>query len=469
MMQALVSYADGALFSEVQWRSRELARGTAGAAHGRDCYGPRPNLLDWPRLSSRLARAPWLVPPSSRDRAEDFRRRLADVVAMYQQGLGTVAALRLATRIALPISDRTAPPGLRTRPFTVEEYAPLRERAQAVQARGQPVDMVGPLMRWAVDSGSQKPVLSAAFVCGVEPVPGGVDATHQPVLERVHLTDNTGTGLAYDGDLAPGQALALWPAYRSWLGAGAGLDVAASSSDSATVANPIVPGPWAAAAGAPGGVVVAFFQSADQFLWTAVNQGGVGSLWRTDGTTWDRILDGLPELRWFAGRDEDLLIGLASGVTRLALYTPGAAPSPDPATLTGPEVHALAPDAAGRWWAAASTGAAQLGDDLSLTPIGPGTRPETETPFYAVFVDTDGTVMFGGDLGVFQFQAVQALLVPLRRGRGRSSPDWLPFDPDTDPLPSTDTVFLPAVRCLTRGPDTALWLGTEKGVTPSRP
>jgi hypothetical protein len=42
-------------------------------------------------------------------------------------------------------------------------------------------------------------------------------------------------------------------------------------------------------------------------------------------------------------------------------------------------------------------------------------------------------------------------------------PDWEAFDP-TQGLPQSDQVFLPAVHCLVRGSDAALWLGTERGV-----
>ena len=145
------SSADSALFSEFVRRTPRADRRPAGAPHRRDRRGAA--LSDRsaaPRRRCSIAR-PWLDPPLSRDRVEDFRRRLADVVTMYRHGLGTLAALRLATRIALPVSDREAPPGLRTRSFTVEEFAPLRVTTQAIQARGQPLDMVGPLMQWAVD------------------------------------------------------------------------------------------------------------------------------------------------------------------------------------------------------------------------------------------------------------------------------------------------------------------------------
>ena len=459
------SSADSALFSEFVRRTREL-EGDPPVRHTDEIVEALPYLIDLPRLAALFDRAPWLDPPLSRDRVEDFRRRLADVVSMYRHGLGTLAALRLATRIALPVTDHDAPVGLRTRSFTVEEFAPLRVTTQAVQARGQPPDKVGPLMQWAVTSGSHNPVLPAAFIVGVTPVAGLIDPTERPVLERVRVNDNTGVGLAYEGVLAPSQALALWPTYRSWLGTENGVDVATSFADAESAANPTAPGPWAPSGADPSGTVVAFFQSADHGLWVAANDGGEGTLWRTNGAEWDEVLNGLPEIRCLAGRGAQLLIGLATGVTALELYSGIATPSPDPATLAGPDVHALAPDTGGRWWAATSDGAAQLDNDLTLSLVGPGARSATITPLYAVFVDTDGTVLFGGELGVFQFQPARNRWFHYGGAAvDESSPDWIPFDPDTDALPDADTVFMPPVRSVRRGPDAALWLGTENGIS----
>ena len=458
------SSADSALFSEWVRRTREL-EGEPPVRHTDDLVETLPYLIDLPRLAALFDRAPWLDPPLSRDRVEDFRRRLADVVTMYRQGLGTMAALRLATRIALPVSDREAPPGLRTRSYTVEELAPLRTITQAVEARGQPLDMVGPLMQWAVASGSHHPVLPAAFIAGVTPVAGLIDPTERPVLERVRVNDNTGIGLAYEGTLGPSQSLALWPAYRSWLGTGNGVDVALSSADAESNANPAAPGPWAPAEAGPAGTAVAFFQSADQVLWAAVNDGGEGQLWSTEGTAWQEVLNGLPEIHCLAGRGNRLLIGLATGLTALELYSAGATPSPDPATLAGPSVRALAADAAGRWWAATSDGAAQVGNDLALTFVGPGAQPATATPLHAVFVDVDGTVFFGGELGLFLFQAAHGRWFHYGGAAvDEASPDWIPFDPDGGALPAADTVFMPPVRSVRRGPDAALWLGTGNGI-----
>ena len=458
------TYADGALFSEFVRRSRELA-GEPAVLRTDEMIEALPYLIDLPRLAGLLDRAPWLDPPLSRDHVEEFRRRLTDVVTLYRQGLGTLASLRIATRIALPVTDRSAAPGLRSRPFTVEEFAPLRAITAPAQTRGVPLEMIGPLMGWRVDSASQSAVLPTAFIRGVTPVNGMVDATSRPLLERVHVLDNTGVGLAYDGALAPDQALALWPAYTSWLSTAASVVAAVSLGSATTPANTTAPGPWSEVPSGPVGTVAMFFQAADQFLWAGANNLGEGSLWRTHGGAWQQMFSGLPQVHCLAGRANELLVGLATGVTSLALYTTGATLSPDPATLAGPAVHALAADAVGRWWAATSLGAAQVGSDLTLTAIGPGARAATRTPLYAVFVDGDGTLLFGGELGVFQFQPEpQRWFHYAGAAVDDASPDWLPFDAIADPLPAADKVFLPPVHSLLRAADAALWLGTDKGI-----
>jgi hypothetical protein len=302
-------------------------------------------------------------------------------------------------------------------------------------------------------------------VRGVTPEAGKVDATQRPVIERVDLLSNTGVGLAYDGELAPGQALALWPAYQSWLGTAAGVRVASSTAGATSAANPTAPGPWVAVNAGPTGEVVALVQAADRFLWAAANEGGQGSLWRTDGKTWEAVLNGLPEVRCLATRGAELLIGLATGVTALSLFTPGASPLPVVATLAGPEVRALAVDASGGWWAATNRGAAKLAADLTLSAVGPGAVAATSTELYCVFVDGDGSVFFGGELGVFQYQAAQnRWFYYAGAAVDEASPDWLAFDPQASELPRAETIFIPAVRALRRGRDGALWLGTERGV-----
>ena len=113
-----------------------------------------PYLDDLARLGGLLGLTPWTHPLESRETVEDFRRRIARMVALWKDGLGTKAALRAATLASLPVVDHTAPPGLRERGFTVEERAPAAPVTLMAKPRGVPAELVGPLMRWRIDSGA---------------------------------------------------------------------------------------------------------------------------------------------------------------------------------------------------------------------------------------------------------------------------------------------------------------------------
>src|SRR5689334_5924556 len=70
--------ADAALFSEFVRRSRELA-GEPPVRSSDAIVRELPYLADLTRLAGLLDRAPWLDPPLTRDRVEDFRRRISDL------------------------------------------------------------------------------------------------------------------------------------------------------------------------------------------------------------------------------------------------------------------------------------------------------------------------------------------------------------------------------------------------------
>src|SRR5690606_21888525 len=242
-----------------------------------------PYFASLPRIATLFDQLPWTEPFASRERVEEFRRRIARLVALYRNGLGTPAALRMATLPSLPIAQRDAPEGLRERPFTVEEFSPTRAELIAVQARGQPTGLVGPLMRWEVSAG-RFAMPFAAIIEGTAPQAGEIDATESPLLERFDPPTGTGVGLAYEGPLAPGQALALLPAFDSWLGTETGLLRARHAPVGVEDVNPTASGPWTEVEAGPTASVVAEVQAADQHLWLAVNDAGAGELWRTDGT-----------------------------------------------------------------------------------------------------------------------------------------------------------------------------------------
>lgn len=456
-------YADSALFSSYASRSRQ-ARRMRPLLPGDDEVQAFPYLSDLPRIAGLLDLTPWREPLLDRETIEDFRRRIERTIQLYRNGLGTRDALRRATLASLPAGDRDAPPELRARGFTIEEFAPGNPVLQQALQPGVPSDMVGPLMRWRVDSGAIRPTLPEIIVLGVTPVPGEVDPTEMPLVERFDPATGTGVGIAYQGSLAPGVALALTPAYTSWLATPGGLVESRHQPDEAASADPTAPGPWSAVASGPPGTIAALAESPDRHLWAGTNDAG-GALWRFDGTAWSEVLSGLPELRCLAADGQDLLLGFATGLARLPLFALPLAPVPDPATLAGPAVNALARSPGGAWLAATSQGAARLIGGDALEFVGPGARPETQTPLFAVHIDGDGTAFFGGERGLFRLSALDgSWAVYHGEAADETEPDWRPWDAANDPLPADEEIFLPSVLSIRRGPDEGLWLGTEAGI-----
>jgi hypothetical protein len=455
------NYADSALLNGFVLRTGQI-EGSAPLRSGDPEVQQFPYLSDLPRIATLFDAGPWREPLSARERVEDFRTRLARLVALYRNGLGTLSALKSMTLLMLPLLDRNATAGLRERPFTVEEFSPTRTVLETVRARGQPLDLVGPLMRWQL-TGSRFSIPMTAIIQGVTPLAGAVDATLQPSLERFDPVTGTGIGLAYEGALETGQALAIAPAFASWLGTGTGLS-RATSLPGAAPANPTAPGPWAEVPGAPAGSIVAQVQTGDAHLWLAVNAAGSGALWRSDGTQFLAMLTELPEIRCLQADGASLLVGFATGIARLALYAEELAFANDPALLTDPAVNAIARDSAGTHWLATQTGAARLSADDTLEFVGLGTATGNTTPLSCVCIDADGTLFFGGELGLFRYR-LDSNRWHFYAGAAvtEGTPDWQVFDPARG-LPPSAAVLLPPVRCVMRGSDAALWLGTDRGV-----
>ncbi|MRX51184.1 hypothetical protein GI374_12135 [Paracoccus sp. S-4012] len=441
-----LAFADGALTSPFV-AARRRAGGLAPLLPGDPAVAAHPFLDDLPRLAGLLGLRPHDEPAGGRETVEAFRARVVATVVLWKEGLATREALLQAARLALS--------GMAERAVSVEEFAPGAATLRSVSA-GPPEGLVGPLIRWTLtDPGvSGSPV--EAYIEGVTPVPGEVDATETPLIERFDPATGTGIGLVYDGTLAPGQVLALLPGFASWLGGPEGLR-SAVSVPGADPADPTAAGPWVEAEGAPALPVRALAIGADGGLWAAVEDGGTGALWRLGAGGWAQVLAGLPEVHCLLAPGRELLVGHASGVSRL---DPFAAPAlvPDPATGTGPAVRALvrAPD--GTVWAATDTGAARLGPGDAAAPAGPA------TPLTAVQADPDGILHFGGAAGLFRHDpATDAWHAYLGAALEDTVPDWAPFDP-AGPLPDEATVFLPAVTAILRGPDASLWLGTDAGL-----
>jgi hypothetical protein len=462
-------HADHGLYSTWLRRSRELEGDPPPAPGDREVL-TFPFIADLARLGSLLALLPWREPIAQREVVEAYRRRIARIVALYRRGLGTVAALRAIVEAQLPV-DVTAPAGLQDRPFTVEEFEPLATASRAVQARGAPLDVLGPLMRWALASDGLTPAVPTLYVQGVAAVPDVIDATERPAVELYAAGRRVRLAIAYEGTLAPDQTLRVRPAYTSWIGSAAGLTRANSTAVGETAADPTAPGPWSAIAGAPTEPVTAIRQTTDRALWVATMAEGTGRLWRFDGRTWTSAVSGLPEVHCLALDGDSLLLGTAGGLARLAVHPAAGplAPVPAPAALNGAAIFALLHAADGRWWVGGAAGLARLGAGDALEPHVLRADAGTATPVYALSQDSMGAIHLGTELGLFQYQPERDHWYWYEgREHSEGRRDWRQFFPERQgaarEFPGPASAFLPPVRAVMRGPDASLWLGTDRGI-----
>ena len=447
------AYADNALYSPFFFRSRQL-EGLPFPAYGDPALDEFPYVHDLARLASLLALPPWLEPPPLRETVEEYRKRIGRIVALYRDGLGTPVALRRMIEAQLPV-DLEGPPEERDRPFWLEEFAPIVGRSQQISTPGEPPDVVGPLMRWTLENDGLAAVLPTLYVQGVEPVAGEIAATTDPLVELYYGEGPPPLGIAYQDTIAPGDTLRLRPAYASWLARDDGLESAISRPTDTFPADPTAPGPWQPAEGAPETAVTALHQSHDGTLWAAANGDTAGELWRFDGRGWVTVLEDLPTPRCLSEEGRYLLVGTDQGLLRMPLY-PAETGSFEATPVPGLEdnvIHAIL-RAEGRWWLGTSKGISLLEDDGGVSAF-------ALREVYAIHQGASGTLYFGTELGLFQYQP----------GSDRwhyyagAERDWNEFVPDggeSGELPGE--VGLPAVRAVRRGPDASLWIGTDHGI-----
>jgi hypothetical protein len=455
------AYADSALYNPFFIRDRQLA-GLPFPAFGDPVLDEFPYVHDLARLASLLALPPWRDPPALRETVEEYRKRIGRIVALYRDGLGTPVALRRMIEAQLPV-DLEGPPEEQDRPFLLEEFAPVVERSQQITTPGEPLDMVGPLMRWTLENDGLAAVVPTLCVQGVEPEEGEVAATTGPLVEIYHTNDGLPPlGIAYQDTLAPGDTLRLRPAYASWLARDDGLESARSRPTEAVPADPTAPGPWQPVEGAPETTIVALRQSHDRTLWVATNGNTAGELWRFDGREWTMALQDLPTLHCLSEDSSDLLVGTDEGLFRVPLY-PTEAGSFAATAVPGLEdraIHAVL-RAEGCWWLGTSKGISLLEDDGEVEPFALREDLGTDVEVYAAHQGSGGPLYFGTELGLFQY----------RPGTGRwhyyagAGQDWEEFVPDDGGgLPGEEGVGLPPVRAVRRGPDASLWIGTDHGI-----
>src|SRR5215210_6863703 len=427
-----------------------------------------PYVHDLARLGSLLPLSPWQEPPALRESVEAYRLRISRFVTLYRNGLGTPGALRRIIEAQLPV-DLEGPPEERDRPFLLEEFAPLVRRSQAITAPGEPLDMVGPLMRWTLENDGLTAAAPTLYIQGVQPVAEEVGATENPLIELYYGGDGPPPlGIAYQDTVAPGETLRLRPAYASWTGLDNGLRRARSRPTETTPADPTAPGPWQRVEGAPETMVVALHQSHDRSLWVATDDDGEGELWRFDGQEWVSALSDLAAPRCLAEDGRDLLIGTTAGLLRMSLYPEGGFSTSNVPGLEEKVVNTLL-YAESRWWIGAPEGIFLLEDDGEVQPFGLREDQGTAVEVCAIHQDASGTLYFGTELGLFQHQPGTGHWYYYVGGTStEQEPDWKEFVPgaggEEGKLPSEDEVFLPLVHAVYRGPDASLWLGTERGI-----
>ena len=232
---------------------------------------------DFARLGALLSLPPRREPVLLRDRVELYSKKLAEFVELYRNGLGTVEALQRVVALELP-DESEAEAG--QQPFTVEEFVPVFTSQSQIEARGEPTDMVGPLMRWSMVNDGFCAVLPTVYIQGTQPVTDEVDPTQNPVIELLQIDATPERlGLVYEDSIPAGQTLRLQPAYFSWIGTENGLQNARSRPDESLPADPTAPGPWADEAGVPAATITALYQSPDRVLGVGAEDDGQGRLW----------------------------------------------------------------------------------------------------------------------------------------------------------------------------------------------
>ena len=472
-------YADYALYSPFFLLSRKLEDPTKPPPRPDEIdLFDHPYIQDLARLAALVPLSPWMDPPDQRERVEAFRERISDIVELYQDGLGTLDALRYMTEAQLP-RDLESLVEHRDRPFSVEEFAPVVGVSKTVTARGEPLDMVGPLMFWTMRMRGVEPGMPTVYIQGLQPQADVIDATAKPVIELYQSASGmVRLGVAYNGTVPPDQTLRLRPAYSSWIGLDDGVARARAFPTADAPADPTAPGPWQKLAQAPEEKVSVIYQTEDRAILVSAGSEADGKIWRYDGFEWE-VFANTPPANCLDQAGQSLWVGDSEGLWITDLYLdeqPEQGVKRDSrfnpvAALTGNAVHTIFRSADDTIWLGTQQGAMVLGTILALGSSGSsfGLTHVQGTPVYSIAEDKNGMTYFGTELGVFMFQpGLNRFYWYEGKEHSEQSVDWQPFFPDEQGekrnFPTDNRVFLPAVKCVHRGLDASLWIGTEKGI-----
>ena len=456
------AYADKASFDEHALRDRER--------RGLPPYNVRdpedqleialyPYIEDLARHGKLVAIPPWQEPPNQKDLVENYRRRIFKIMQIYRNGLGTLDALRTMVEAELPWTLENPLPE-RIRSFAVEEGIHVGTTTIPVLMNGVPVDIIGALMRWHISRGEALATKPTLLIHGVAPVPGEIEATETPMIERYAPTssDLIGIGVAYNGTLPAGQSLRLQPARRSWLSTVDGLHQSPLTDDLNLVLDPSANGPWEPSGSSPTIAFDCLLRTACGSLWMA----GAQQLWRFDGTTFSRILDSetFADIHCLFEINRRLYIGCEDGLFSLALY-----PDDDTysllaiAPLAGIPVYQIA-RFGNDYWLATEAGPRQIHIDaehaFSLDAV------LFAAPTYCLLFQHQERY-FGCELGLLRLDLATQQWHAYR-GETDDEPQlqWLLIDPEA--LPAAADLGLPPIRTIAMSADQSLWLGADEGL-----
>ena len=468
-------YADSGRFSPyvLRARARAAAPGPAPvpAPADPDVAG-FPYIADLGRLGSLLALAPWRA--QSAETVETYRERIARIVSLYRNGLGTIDALRRMTEAQLPV-DATAPPERRDRPFSVEDLAALVTTRMPVLMPGEPDSVVGPLMHWRTQGDTLEPAPPTAYVqaptgnerfgaarAGIHYAP----AAERPLLERFDpAAAGPAVGLAYLDTVPDGATLRLRPAFMSWLAREDGVHAARSEPGEDVPADPAAPGPWEKQADGPETAVAALVQTADLILWAATGEAALAARRRRLEAR-ARRRRGDPRARRGRGGPAARHAGRPAA---------GRPPSQSRARRSRPSPTRRSKGRCTRCCGrrTAPGGRAPRTAWLARTP-GEAFEPfvlegDLATPVHALAEDDSGAIYAGTDLGLFQHQPGPDRWYWYAGGEATDQePEWQELHPAAAGAdrnaPAEAAVHLPAVTAVRRVRDGDLWIGTAAGL-----
>ena len=411
-----------------------------------------PYITDLARLAGLLDLPPWRDPASLRETVEEYRQRVADVLAAYNAGLTTVAALRRLVDAALP-EDMAAPLFAQRGRFAIEEPVALARSVLPLTAPPtvQEGDQVGPLARFAFASDGTPGFVIAGVAATA---PSG--ATVAPMVERYTPGAAVkGIAVAYTGTLAPGQALRLLPSRRSWLLRGAALSASADETPDNAARDPSANGPWVNAATLAAGSLTRVSGAADGTLWAIQHDEPVWRVQRFDGAAFAAVETDVPAGPFHAllCQGDSAWLGTDAGLFRCPLWP-----------VAEPRRWAAVPGVAG----AVRALQAEVGSD--------GLRAAGAQGLWVL--GADGTVIEQRhatlDLvayrvdGPCEWLATASALFTHRQGKtwrfdgaavSEHLADWVVSTAD-----NAQASPLPNVRSLATTPDGSLWLATDDGL-----